>query len=172
MSFHDRRDTRHLPAHGRTGNAARPERLVITGLRCWMAGFETADAACWEVAWNEYARELGGRAAKPVITELACWVRSIRHSACRGLAFHPWCCRYSTGDEALAVSLVAECQHGRVAAARGAAFLLLATNTLNPVVDASVDFAAALAAAGLRLGAGGTMVFAGRTGAADGGVSH
>jgi hypothetical protein len=172
MSYHDRRDTHHLPAHGETGVTARPERLVLTGLRCWMAGYETADAACWEVAWNEYARELGGRAAKPVITELACWVRSIRQISCRGLAFYPWCCRHSTEDEALAVSMVAECQHGRVAAARGAAFLLLATNTLDPVVNASVDFASALTDAGLRLGAGGNPAFAGRTRAEDGGVSH
>ena len=172
MSFHDRRGTHHLPARGETGPRALPERLVMTGLRCWMAGYETADAGCWEVAWNEYARELGGRAAKPVITELACWVRCLRQSACRGLSFYPWCCRHATEDEALAVSMVAECQHGRPASARGAAFLLLATNTLDPVVDASVDFAAALADAGLRLGAVGNPAFAGRTGRADGGVSH
>lgn len=151
MSFHDRLTTDRRPGHGEAGRPPLPEHLVMTGLRCWMAGFETADAACWEIAWNEYARELGGRAAKPVITELACWVRCLRHSACRDLALYPWCCRHATADETLAVALVAGCQHGRLAAARGSAFLLLATNTLDPVVAATCDFAAALDGAGLRL---------------------
>ena len=172
MSYHDRRDTLHLPAHGRPGLTARPERLVMIGLRCWMAGFETADAGCWEVAWNEYARELGGRAAKPVITELACWVRCLRQTTCRGLAFYPYCCRHVTEDEALAVSLVAECQHGRVSAARGAAFLLLATNTLDPVVTATTDFAAALTDAGLRLGASGIPAFGARPDRTEGRADH
>ena len=30
------------------------EWLVGVGFRCWLAGYDTGDIACWENGWNEY----------------------------------------------------------------------------------------------------------------------
>ena len=35
------------------------EWLVGVGFRCWLAGYDTGDIACWENGWNEYNRLLG-----------------------------------------------------------------------------------------------------------------
>jgi hypothetical protein len=58
-----------------------PERLVGVGFRCWLAGFQTGDIGCWEVAWEEMSRAVGARAAKPLMNELACWVRAVQDAA-------------------------------------------------------------------------------------------
>lgn len=54
------------------------EWLVGVGFRCWLAGYDTGDIACWETGWNAYARVLGTERAKRAVTELACWVRAVR----------------------------------------------------------------------------------------------
>jgi hypothetical protein len=36
-----------------------PERLVVTGYRCCMAGYDFLDVACWEAAWASYIGEVG-----------------------------------------------------------------------------------------------------------------
>ena len=59
------------------------EWLVGVGFRCWLAGYDTGDIACWETGWNAYARTLGTERAKRAVTELACWVRAVRASASR-----------------------------------------------------------------------------------------
>jgi len=63
------------------------EWLVGVGFRCWLAGYDTGDIACWENGWNEYARALGTERAKRAVTELACWVRAVRATASRKIAF-------------------------------------------------------------------------------------
>ncbi len=35
------------------------EWLVGVGFRCWLAGYDTGDIACWENGWNAYAQALG-----------------------------------------------------------------------------------------------------------------
>ncbi|MBC8013601.1 MAG: hypothetical protein H7X74_05925, partial [Methyloceanibacter sp.] len=45
------------------------EWLVGVGFRCWLAGYDTGDIACWENGWNEYARALGTERAKRAVTE-------------------------------------------------------------------------------------------------------
>ena len=58
-----------------------PERLVGLGFRCWLSGFQTSDIGCWEVAWHEYSTAVGAQAAKPLMTDLACWVRAVQDTA-------------------------------------------------------------------------------------------
>ena len=77
MSFHKKIDRQigGKPSHRafvppRSG----AEWLVGVGFRCWLAGYDTGDIACWENGWNEYTRALGTERAKRAVTELACWV--------------------------------------------------------------------------------------------------
>ncbi len=65
------------------------EWLVGVGFRCWLAGYDTGDIACWENGWNEYARALGTERAKRAVTELACWVRAVRATASRKIEYYP-----------------------------------------------------------------------------------
>ena len=79
MSIHnkirqaDPRQTRAASATARRASGA--EWLVGVGFRCWLAGYDTGDIACWETGWNEYSRVLGTERAKRAVTELACWVQ-------------------------------------------------------------------------------------------------
>ena len=82
MSIHNKIDKIgrvHAPPPRQTG----AEWLVGVGFRCWLAGYDTGDIACWETGWNAYARVLGAERAKRAVTELACWVRAVRASASR-----------------------------------------------------------------------------------------
>lgn len=136
-----------------TGFAAMPlcERLVLTGYRYWFAGYETGDISCWEFAWNELATSLGSGRAKPVVSELAYWVRTQRACACRRLAIYPHPCRHIARDEACALSLLGACQKQACRLARAFAYELTASRDLEPVIDASSDLACALSAADLPL---------------------
>ena len=75
----------HAPPARKTG----AEWLVGVGFRCWLAGYDTGDIACWETGWNAYARALGTERAKRAVTELACWVRAVRASASRKIEYAP-----------------------------------------------------------------------------------
>ena len=44
------------------------EWLVGMGFRCWLAGYDTGNIACWENGWNEYARALGPERARRAVT--------------------------------------------------------------------------------------------------------
>ena len=127
------------------------ERLVLVGFRCWYAGYETGDLNCWEIAWNEYARELGAQKAKSVIGELSCWVRAVRGGACRNIGYFPFNCLGCSPDEACALSLIAACQHGDNRLAKVKAYDLVANGYLDTVVTAAEDYAGALSCAGLML---------------------
>ena len=47
-----------------------PEHLVGIGFRCWLAGYETGEIACWEQAWTAYAAALGPIDAKRALGDL------------------------------------------------------------------------------------------------------
>src|SRR5262249_805825 len=88
--------------------------LVGVGFRCWLAGYDTGDIACWETGWNAYARTLGAKRAKRAVTELACWVRAVRASASRKIEDYPFGCAGFCPDEVMAVSLIAASRHARL----------------------------------------------------------
>ncbi len=128
-------------AHDMQPGQRRPEALVGFGFRYWLAGFRTGDVGCWELAWNVYASELGAQRAKPVITELSCWVRSIHQGAARGIEISPASCPWFCRDECLAISMVAACLHSACPALRSCAFALLGTSNVDAVVEGAEQFA-------------------------------
>jgi len=145
MSFHKRIDNAggagqwaFLPA------SSGAERLVGVGFRCWLAGYDTGDIACWENGWNEYNRALGPSRAKRAVTELACWVRAVRSIASRKIEYYPFGCSGFCADECMAISLIAASQHHRCPAMRACALALTGSDVVDPVIDAANAFADAL----------------------------
>ena len=127
------------------------EWLVGVGFRCWLAGYDTGDIACWENGWNEYNRLLGTERAKRAVTELACWVRAVRASASRKIEYYPFGCAGFCADECMAISLIAASQHHRCPAMRACALALTGSDLVEPVIDAGNAFADALQDANQRL---------------------
>ena len=127
------------------------EWLVGVGFRCWLAGYDTGDIACWENGWNEYNRILGPSRAKRAVTELACWVRAVRSSASRKIEYYPFGCSGFCPDECMAISLIAASQHHRCPAMQACALALTGSDLVEPVIDAANAFADALQEADQRL---------------------
>jgi hypothetical protein len=128
----------------------RGERLVGIGFRCWLAGYDTSDIACWETCWNLYTRELGNN-AKSAVSELGCWVRALRESACRKLDYYPYGCTRFCRDECLAISMIAASQNQACPALRACAFALIGASPVDSVVDRAAEFACALDRMGVHL---------------------
>ena len=130
------------------------ERLVVTGFRCWMAGYEHGSIECWEVAWNEYARELGAVGARRAFGDLQYWIRTIRDAAQRNIECFPYCCNCVCRDECMALSIISALQEGKRDLARTAAYHLTGAPhsvLINSVTDAAEEFAGALLEADKRL---------------------
>lgn len=146
MSFHNKIDD------GFAASAAKPfapprsgaEWLVGVGFRCWLAGYDTGDIACWETGWNEYNRALGAERAKRAVTELACFVRTLRGCASRKIEYYPFGCAAFCPDECMAVSLIAASQHQRCPAMQACALALTGASSVDSVIDAASAFGAVL----------------------------
>lgn len=88
----------------------KPERLVVTGLRCCIAGYNFGDIDCWETAWRSYSMELGTDDARRLMGELQYWVRVMRAEGSRPLSVFPHGCGHVCRDECMALSLIAALQ--------------------------------------------------------------
>ncbi len=138
-----------------------PDRLVGVGFRCWLAGYQTSDIGCWEVAWHEFSAAVGPRAAKPLMTELACWVRAVQDSAERKIEVYPAQCRRFCRDECLAISMVAACQHCACPAFRACAVALLGSDEIDEAMEGAEEFALRLREADQLLSPGTVFMGAG-----------
>jgi hypothetical protein len=138
-----------------------PERLVGVGFRCWLSGFQTSDIGCWETAWHEFSTAVGPRAAKPLMTDLACWVRAVQDTAERRIEVYPANCRRFCRDECLAISMVAACQHSACPAFRACAIALLGSNDVDEAIDCAESFASRLREADQVLSPGTVFMGAG-----------
>jgi len=138
-----------------------PERLVGVGFRCWLSGFQLSDIGCWELAWEEMSRAVGPRAAKPLMSDLASWVRAVQDAAERRIEVSPSGCRRFCRDECLAISMVAACQHSSCPAFRACAVALLGSNEIEEAVDCADGFARRLKEANQMLSPGSVFMGAG-----------
>ena len=145
MSIHNKIDRPGIRfGHDHRQSRSGAEWLVGVGFRCWLAGYDTGDIACWETGWNAYARVLDTERAKRAVTELACWARAIRASASRKIEYYPFGCAGFCRDECMAISLIAASQHHRCPAMRACALALTGSSLVEPVIDAANAFADAL----------------------------
>ena len=150
MSFYkkiDKQAGQRFSVAPRTG----AEWLVGVGFRCWLAGYDTGNIACWENGWNAYAQALGTERAKRAVTELACWVRAVRATASRKIEYFPVGCPGFCADECMAISLIAASQHHRCPAMRACALALTGSDLVDPVLDTANAFADVLQEADQRL---------------------
>ncbi|CAN5338485.1 hypothetical protein BH10PSE7_BH10PSE7_16730 [soil metagenome] len=132
----------------------KPERLVVTGLRCCLAGYDFGDIECWETAWRSYRDELGTVHARQLIGELQFWVRTIRAEAVRPLTVYPYGCTHVCRDECMALSLIAALQDRDTSTAFMAAYYLsggAARDAAVELVASGEAFAALLFTAGQKL---------------------
>lgn len=138
-----------------------PEKLVGVGFRCWLTGYQTSDIGCWEVAWDAFSRAVGPRAAKPLMSELACWVRAVQDSAERRIELYPAQSDKFCRDECLAISMVAACQHCACPAFRACAEALLGCNEVDEAIEGAEEFALRLKQADQMLSPGSVFMGAG-----------
>lgn len=124
--------------------AGEPERLVGLGFRCWLNGFRTGNIGCWELAWQEFSKALGASAARPVVTDLACFVRAVQGSAIRRIEVYPTDCPGFCRDECLAIAMVAACQHSVCPALKACAFALIGSQHLDTAIGSAESFASSL----------------------------
>lgn len=128
-----------------------PERLVVEGFRRWMAGYDTGDIQCWELAWNLYAKALGPKQARGAMGELSGWVRCIRSCSARPMCLFPYGCGKLCRDECMAVSMLAGAQHRDEAALQAAAFQLVGTHRADDAIESARSFADMLGSFGQHL---------------------
>ncbi|MCA1242835.1 hypothetical protein LC092_10335 [Stappia stellulata] len=127
------------------------ERLVVEGLRRWIAGYQTGSIACWELAWNLYAAKLGVARARPVMTGLGCYARALNGYAKCGFCLLPYDCGRRCPHEALAVGVVAAWQCGDRDAASGLVEELVVSPGLPATLEAAAHFADTLRRVDLTL---------------------
>jgi len=129
----------------------RAEVLLLVAFRCWLAGYETGDVACWELAWQGVSRTVQLADAKRIVAELAQFTRVFRKTlACR-FVYLPHCCARVTVDEHLAVRFIACAQLGELTRAVELARKLSANDDHIDLVNAACDLGAVLKQAELSL---------------------
>lgn len=127
------------------------ERLVISGYRNMMAALELGDGACWEEIWRCFTDELGAPDARRTVGEVQYWVRTLRASSARPLAFYPHRSLHLCEDECIALSLIAAAQADDADTGCRAAGLLTGTDDyprIRDVWQASGHLAQALTCSG------------------------
>ncbi len=127
------------------------ERLVIKGFRCWVAGYEFGDIDCWETAWDIYLEILGSEQAKPVLSALQYWVRTLRLVSVRKVQCFPHCCNHLNHDERMTLSSISASQCDDPSSMRASLHHLSGLNAgaeLDLLTDAANGFSSALTNAG------------------------
>jgi hypothetical protein len=89
----------------------RTERMIVTGFRNTMAGYDLGDPSCWDDSWNNLVAEGGIDCARSVSGNLQYFIRSLRSACVRKLQYFPTSCRRLCADECLIISLLSACQH-------------------------------------------------------------
>ncbi len=117
------------------------ERLVVEGLRRWLAGYQTGSIECWELAWNLYAGRLGVTRARHAVSGLSDFARALNGWAKCGLSLLPYDCPHRCAHECLAVALVAAWQRGDREAATNIAEELVISGGLPFTLEAAANFA-------------------------------
>ena len=125
--------------------------FLLLAFRCWLAGYETGDVACWELAWQRVSRTVPLADAKRIVAEVAQFTRVFRKTlACR-FVYLPYCCARVTTDEHLAVRFIACAQVGEMSRAAELAGKLSANDNPIELVNAACDLGAVLKQAELSL---------------------
>ena len=131
------------------------ENLLFTVYRCWMAGEETRDVTCPEIAWSAILRELPGRQGRGLIGEFHAFLRVLADARRAGGTGCPgWraaSCRCLCRDECLVLAMLEAAQLGDFGSLIEAAWEVAGDGDLGPLVETAQSLADALVARGLFL---------------------
>jgi hypothetical protein len=127
------------------------EVFLLTAFRCWLAGYETGDIACWELAWQGVSRKRPLADAKRIIAELGQFTRVFRQTLTRRFVFLPYYCARVTDEECLALQLVACAQQRNFIGAAQLAHKLSDNDDHADLVRAASELGDALKQAALTL---------------------
>jgi len=127
------------------------QRLLIYGLRRWIMGLHERGAWHWSLAWDAFAVELGPTISREALRALDALVRELAASSRRRFRYHHPCCPLLTPDEVTVLGLAAACQAENAVHREAVAHWLVHPRGFERLIRAGSDFAAALAAADLRL---------------------
>lgn len=125
------------------------ENLLFSVYRCWMAGYATGDAACWDIAWEALAREMPEENAKPLFGEFHHFTRTLRATAAGDIGWRPAACRALCRDECLILAMVDAAQRDDRVQLLTAASHLLRSDGLHKALEATTTLAKALVRVGL-----------------------
>lgn len=90
----------------------KPERLMLTGYRGAMAGYDYGDSGAWDDMWTSLSQEAGTDFACRVTGSFHYLVRSLRASRpCAG-SYYPKSCKRVCAVECLVLTLLSAQQHG------------------------------------------------------------
>jgi len=139
---------------GRTSGlnlASQADRLVVEGMRRWMAGYATGEIGCWEMAWSLFERELGPARARRPVSELSCFARAVHTHGARRFCLFPYDCPKTCQDECLLVGVVAAAQSGRSAEAADLCAAIVSREGAGETMYAAAEFARSLTECDLTL---------------------
>jgi hypothetical protein len=125
--------------------------FLLVAFRCWLAGYETGDVACWELGWQSVSRTVQLADAKRIVAELAQFTRVFRKTLACPFVYLPYCCARVTADEHLALQFIAFAQLGEVTRAVELARKLSANDDHIELVNAAADLGKVLKQAELLL---------------------
>jgi hypothetical protein len=96
------------------------EVFLLTAFRCWLAGYETGDIACWELAWQGVSRKRPLADAKRIIAELGQFTRVFRQTLTCRFVYLPYCCGRIYGRGVPRATAGGMCPAGKIHRSRSA----------------------------------------------------
>ena len=129
------------------------DRLVLAGLRSWIAGLHFEDASCWEAGWNVLSNELPPHHARSVFAGLERLAFAVRSAGMTGEVTWPIACRLANRFETLALAAVGLTQRGLRNQALAVMLELApgAQRNMDEIADAMTALSLALDEAGLGI---------------------
>lgn len=129
------------------------DRLVLAGLRSWVAAFCYEDGSCWEVGWNVLSNELPPHRARKVFAGLERLAVAIRSAGMTGEVTWPIACRLANRLETLTLAAIGLTQRGFRSQALAVMLQLdpALEQNMDEVADAMMTLCLALDEAGLGI---------------------
>ena len=126
----------------------RAAHLVGLGFRCWVRGMQTLDKRFFDTCNHHYIQSFGIKDGIVLATKLGNWVDALDKVKTRRLIVHsPTEDGYSP-DEAIAIAMIAACQHAECPALAACLSAITKATDLNLPHYAAQDFADSLIDAG------------------------
>lgn len=129
------------------------DRLVLAGLRSWIAGMHYEDASCWEAGWNVLSNELPPQHARTVFAGLERLAFAVRDAGMTGEVTWPIACRLANRLETLTLAAIGLTQRGLRKQALAVMMELDPgmERNMDEIADAMVTLCLALDEAGLGI---------------------